>query len=35
MSLPKRVAARLKVGQEDILGFYVNGSDEIVIKKMK
>ena len=35
MSLPKRVAARLHVGQEDILGFYVNGSDEIVIKKMK
>ena len=35
MSLPKRVAARLCVGQEDILGFYVNDSNEIVIKKLK
>ena len=35
MSLPKRVAARLGVGQEDILGFFVNGSNEIVIRKLK
>jgi len=34
ISLPKRVADRMDVGPDDIIGFYSNESGEIVIRKL-
>lgn len=35
ISLPKRVAERMKVTQDDIIGFYSNENGEIVIRKLE
>lgn len=35
MSLPKRIASKMDVGPEDIIGFYSNSDGEIIIKKLK
>ncbi len=34
ISLPKRVATKIRVGSEDIIGFYLNKEGEVVIRKM-
>lgn len=35
MSLPKRIASKLEVGPEDIIGFYVNEDGTVIIKKLR
>lgn len=34
MSLPKRIAERLNIGPDDIVGFYSDESGDVVIKKL-
>lgn len=34
MSLPRRIAEKLAIGPDDIIGFYTNISGEIVIRKL-
>lgn len=34
ISLPRRVADRMEVGPDDIIGFYSNSSGEIIIRKL-
>lgn len=35
MSLPKRIAEKLLVGPDDIIGFYSNDNGEIIIRKLR
>lgn len=34
MSLPRRVADRLEIGPDDIVGFYQDGDGHIVLKRL-
>ncbi len=35
ISVPKRVAERIKVTSNDIIGFYWNSDGEVIIKKLE
>ncbi len=34
MSLPKRVADKLEIGPDDIIGFYLDGDGSVLIRRL-